>query len=155
LVYLVILIYHQYGDIKVYRIYEHNKDIKLLFSEFQNMAIQSIVSQNFIAEINFLIEAGEVKSIRQFAMEMGLTPSSISEIKAERQNVTTEILNKAARLYPSFSVARIFGEQQRTVMEVPTTDPITSMAQWMSQMERDIYILKEKIKSIESNNFTS
>ena len=59
----------------------------------------NIVTQRFIKCHNKLKETGQVRSSRQFALELDYLPQSLSEILKGRRDVTIELLRKGVERY--------------------------------------------------------
>ena len=56
---------------------------------------KKFVNQRFFECINVLKSRSEVNSDREFALSIGISPSNLGDIKADRRSVTIEILNRA------------------------------------------------------------
>ena len=56
---------------------------------------KKFVNQRFFECINMLKSRNEVNSDREFALSIGISPSNLGDIKADRRSVTIEILNRA------------------------------------------------------------
>ena len=56
---------------------------------------KKLVNQRFFECINMLKSRSEINSDREFALSIGVSPSNLGDIKADRRSVTIEILNRA------------------------------------------------------------
>ncbi len=56
---------------------------------------KKFVNQRFFACIAMLKSRNQVNSDREFALSIGISPSNLGDIKADRRSVTIEILNRA------------------------------------------------------------
>ena len=56
---------------------------------------KKLVNQRFFECINMLKSRSEINSDREFALSIGISPSNLGDIKADRRSVTIEILNRA------------------------------------------------------------
>ncbi|MFT4666210.1 MAG: phage repressor protein C with HTH and peptisase S24 domain [Polaribacter sp.] len=77
----------------------------------------NIVSRRFIKCLEQLKEANQVRSSRQFAMELNYLPQSLSEIIRGRRDVTIELLRKAVERYQFNPVYIYTGEGEYFLSE--------------------------------------
>ena len=56
---------------------------------------KNLVNERFFECIHMLKSRKEINSDREFALAIGITPSNLGDIKANRRSVTIEILNRA------------------------------------------------------------
>lgn len=85
------------------------------------------VSERFISEVELMIMHRDVRSFRDFCAIIDINPQTITQIKAGKQGVTTDIISKTLERFPSFDIGRVFGVgKPLEVSEVTSSDPIQS-----------------------------
>lgn len=70
----------------------------------------NIVTQRFLKCMNLVLDAGRVKSARQFALSLDYLPQSLSEINRNRRDVTIDLVRRAVEVYGFNPVYLFTGE---------------------------------------------
>ena len=83
---------------------------------------KKLVNQRFFECINMLKSRNEVNSDREFALSIGISPSNLGDIKADRRSVTIEILNRATDKYKINSAYIVTGAGRPFVKPVEEGD---------------------------------
>ena len=85
---------------------------------------KKLVNQRFFECINMLKSRSEVNSDREFALSIGISPSNLGDIKADRRSVTIEILNRATDKFGVNSAYIVTGAGRPFIKATDPTDSI-------------------------------
>jgi len=103
--------------------------------------------------------------LRQFFHSQNLTPNKAEDIcrfprgtlqkYLSGTNIGTDKIERIAESFPALNVdwwftgyGHMLKSQRDPVVNESATDPIQTMASWMAKMEREIYMLNQRIAQI-------
>ena len=113
------------------------------------MCPKSNTTDRFVEAVNYLTNEGIVKSKRQIANAIGISPSLITEAQKGRTHVSLMVLVKLTETYRKISVDYLLNGKEPMVIDPPLPNSANTITSEVKQLKDILASKEETIKSLQ------